>query len=373
MLSLLTAGAVATLGSLSGSVPVHSSQLGTTVLASSVVGKIDTQGAAKSGSEPQSAQLPPARLLPPTPRSVRSQRAAPPPPVPSATSPLSPTATFGSGLIAAPIILSALGIPEIELNAYRAAELVMMAENPRCGLPWHLLAGIGRIESGHAGGGRTDSIGTTLSPILGPVLDGRLAGNAVIRDTDGGAMDGDSVHDRAVGPMQFIPSTWSRYAADGNADGVADPNNVFDSSLAAGRYLCSGGLDLRDPQQVATAVLRYNNSAAYVSDVITWSNAYQRGEIPTPGQLAGPTPRPPGQLPDTVVEESDPVGDLATMTPTLEPPLPAMPFRAPAVPGLPWIPGLPQLPCLIFCPPAELAPGYPELGVQAPAPLPPPR
>ena len=74
-------------------------------------------------------------------------------------------------------------------------------------------------------------MGTTVTPILGPVLDGRLAGNEVIRDTDKGAIDGDPTHDRAVGPMQFIPATWAGYASDGNGDGIKDPNNVFDAAL----------------------------------------------------------------------------------------------------------------------------------------------
>ena len=68
---------------------------------------------------------------------------------------------------------------------------------------------------------------------------------------------------RAMGPMQFLPGTWSRYASDGDGDGKADVQNVFDSTLAAARYLCSGGLNLRDPSQVITAILRYNNSMAY--------------------------------------------------------------------------------------------------------------
>ncbi len=119
-----------------------------------------------------------------------------------------------------------------------------------------------------------------------PVLDGRLAGNEVIRDTDKGAIDGDPpTHDRAVGPMQFIPATWAGYASDGNGgDGIKDPNNVFDAALSAAKYLCSGGLNLRDVAQETKAVLRYNNSATYAANVIMWSTAYKNGVIPS-GQL----------------------------------------------------------------------------------------
>ncbi|NED69187.1 murein transglycosylase, partial [Streptomyces sp. SID10244] len=92
---------------------------------------------------------------------------------------------------------------------------------------------IGRIESNHASNGSVDAYGTTINPIAGPVLNGTLAGNAVIRDTDGGRIDGDSSHDRAMGPMQFIPSTWAAWGTDANGDGKADPNNVFDATYSA--------------------------------------------------------------------------------------------------------------------------------------------
>ncbi|WP_016700594.1 lytic transglycosylase domain-containing protein, partial [Actinoalloteichus spitiensis] len=176
-----------------------------------------------------------------------------------------------------------LGIPAIVLDAYRRAERSLGQTQPGCGLHWSLLAGIGRIESGHARGGNVDSGGTTLSPILGPQLNGG-PGIAAIPDTDGGLLDGDPVWDRAVGPMQFIPSTWAAYAADGNGDGVASPHNVYDAALAAGRYLCSGGLDLRVPDQLAAAVFRYNRSDAYVRDVLYWADAYRHGVTPLPGE-----------------------------------------------------------------------------------------
>ncbi|MFD7472234.1 lytic transglycosylase domain-containing protein [Streptomyces sp. NPDC059837] len=104
-----------------------------------------------------------------------------------------------------------------------------------------------------------------MAPILGPRLDGGAF--AVVRDTDGGAYDGDAAYDRAVGPMQFIPSTWARWGTDGNGDGRADPDNVFDAALAAGRYLCAGGRDLSDPAELDRAVLGYNHSEAYLRTV----------------------------------------------------------------------------------------------------------
>src|SRR2546428_764976 len=87
------------------------------------------------------------------------------------------------------------------------------------------------LATAAARSGVVDANGTTVSPILGPVLDGN--GFAAIPDTDGGRLDGNQVWDRAVGPMQFLPSTWTTWSADGNGDHRADPNNVFDASLAA--------------------------------------------------------------------------------------------------------------------------------------------
>ena len=58
------------------------------------------------------------------------------------------------------------------LAAYKAAAA---AANPSCHLPWTLIAGIGRVESGNAAGGRVDVAGTTHGRILGPRLDGATA------------------------------------------------------------------------------------------------------------------------------------------------------------------------------------------------------
>ena len=130
------------------------------------------------------------------------------------------------------------------LSAYRNAERMMAAAYPACGVRWNLLAGIGRIESLHANGGATDSRGTPISPIYGPALDGTLPGNEVIVQS---VQSGRANYARALGPMQFLPGTWARYASDGDGDGKADVQNLYDSTLAAARYLCSGNLNLRNP------------------------------------------------------------------------------------------------------------------------------
>lgn len=178
-----------------------------------------------------------------------------------------------------------LGIPAINFAAYRNAERILADENPGCGMYWTMLAGIGRVESGHANGGRADEKGNLIEHVIGLPLNGSLPGQAVIYDTDGGALDGDTVYDRAVGPMQFIPTTWTQYAGDGDGDGIADPQNLYDSTLTTAKYLCDGGLDMRNIAQATKAIHRYNNSMAYVANVLAWSAAYSTGVEPSPADL----------------------------------------------------------------------------------------
>ena len=181
-------------------------------------------------------------------------------------------------------------IPATVLAAYKAAAAALAKSDPGCHLPWQLLAAIGKVESVHARNGRVDAHGTARPPILGPQLNG--SGFAAITDTDHGAYDGDVRYDRAVGPMQFIPSTWSNWGTDGNGDGRADPNNVFDAALAAGRYLCAGGRDLSNPQSVDQAILSYNYSDQYLATVRSWFEYYEKGYRVVPDG-SGPLPPAP--------------------------------------------------------------------------------
>ncbi|MFE5958440.1 lytic transglycosylase domain-containing protein [Streptomyces rubiginosohelvolus] len=189
------------------------------------------------------------------------------------------------------------GIPASVLAAYKQAERTVATTDPSCRLPWQLLAAIGKVESGQARGGRVDANGTASPRILGPALNGQ--GFALIKDTDGGAYDGDAVHDRAVGPMQFIPSTWASWGQDANGDGRKDPNNIYDAALAAGRYLCANDRDLALAADLDNAVLSYNRSTEYLRTVRSWYSYYQRGthEIPDgtgtlPSTPSTPTPSP---------------------------------------------------------------------------------
>ncbi len=218
-----------------------------------------------------------------------------------------------------------VGIPQTVLAAYRQAELLSAASKPSCHLPWWLLAGIGRIESGHGQGGRVDAAGTTRGRILGPVLDGSLPGSAVIADTDGGALDGDPVYDRAVGPMQFLPGTWRAFARDGNGDRILNPHNVFDAATTAAAYLCRAGGDLSDPAGLSRAVLAYNHSDAYLRAVLAWGLVYRDHASPTPDQSGAVAPTDPA-VPTTTAPaptEATPTSSSAPTTTESAPTEPA--------------------------------------------------
>lgn len=162
-------------------------------------------------------------------------------------------------------------IPRRVLRGYAGASVRLTAENPGCGLAWNTLAAIGRVESVHGqiDGSSVGSDGRARPDIRGIPLDGD--GVRAISDTDGGALDGDDTWDRAVGPMQFIPETWERWGADGDGDGVEDPQDIDDAALAAGRYLCSVA-DLQG-NGWARAILEYNASAEYLRDVAAEARA----------------------------------------------------------------------------------------------------
>ncbi|MDR0345195.1 MAG: hypothetical protein LBI49_19200, partial [Nocardiopsaceae bacterium] len=172
-----------------------------------------------------------------------------------------------------------LGIPAIVLRAYLHAQQVLAREQPGCHLRWWMLAAIGQVESGQADDGLVDRHGTTLVPILGPVLNG-AHGTAAI--PAGGRGSSGPVWARAVGPMQFLPSTWQIWGGGGN------PNNVYDAALATGRYLCAGGRNLSVPGQLVAAIFSYNHSNSYVRLVLSWAHAYSRGVTALPRSVLYP-------------------------------------------------------------------------------------
>lgn len=165
---------------------------------------------------------------------------------------------------------------------------LFVAEAAQCaGLPWTVLAGISRVESNHGryGGASIDAAGVVSPPIIGIALDG-TGGIARILDSDGGRWDRDLVFDRAVGPFQFIPSSWRIFGGDGNRDGVADPHNVHDALPAMRRHLCPEGR----VGDVRAAILSYNHSDAYVDEVLDWATRYTATATSVVGAYALPLP-----------------------------------------------------------------------------------
>ncbi|MEV5760596.1 lytic transglycosylase domain-containing protein [Streptomyces tendae] len=235
---------------------------------------------------------------------------------------------------------SEAGIPATVLDAYKKAESELRRAKPGCNLPWQLLAAIGKVESGQARGGRVDANGTTIGRIIGPQLDGN--GFALIKDTDNGVYDGNSSYDNAVGPMQFIPSTWSWAGRDGNGDGKEDPNNVYDAALAAGHYLCRFDWDLSDQADLDRAILSYNNSQDYLNTVLSWLEHYRKGthEIPD-----GTGSLPVGRSDDTNAGASPSPGRTGASTPPKTPGTTPSPGHSPSKPpssGKPTDPGGPS-------------------------------
>ena len=172
-------------------------------------------------------------------------------------------------------------IPVSALKAYGNAAETMRQTRPECGLAWTTLAGIGWVETRHGTYKMADidDSGQVSPPIIGIKLDGS-PGFENIPDSDGGALDGDTEHDRAVGPMQFIPQSWQRYGRDANGDGRIDPNHIDDAAVAAARLLCDTGGDLTTADGWQAAVLTYNRSNSYVLDVRDAASAYSVGTRP---------------------------------------------------------------------------------------------
>lgn len=171
-------------------------------------------------------------------------------------------------------VAAATGIPVTALQAYSGVALSISRANPSCGLSWNTIAAVGWVEShnGELHGRTLTATGEVTPPLYGVALNGN--GYALIPDSDGGAIDGDKTGDRAVGPMQFLPGSWRNWHTDANGDGVEDVQNIFDSSLAAGHYLCRAGKDLDTMSGWRTAILAYNSSNAYLQEVIDTANKY---------------------------------------------------------------------------------------------------
>jgi murein DD-endopeptidase MepM/ murein hydrolase activator NlpD len=167
------------------------------------------------------------KAKPKTPKSNKKNTTpTPPPPVtPSGIpTPANPTYSFalpGAAPIGVPnFFIESFQIPPFLLPIYQAAGI-------EYSVPWQVLAAINEIETDY---GRNLSVSS--------------AG--------------------AVGWMQFLPSTWKRYAVDANGDGIADPYNPADAIFTAARYLHAAGAS----QNLQNAIYAYNHAWWYVQSVM---------------------------------------------------------------------------------------------------------
>jgi len=240
--------------------------------------------------------------------------------------PTSPALVLPAGTIpgsSGAIALDSDGIPVRALEAYRTAATLVEAADPASHLDWALLAAIGRVESNHArfGANQLDAGGVAQPGIIGIPLDGSH-GTARITDSDNGLLDRDLVFDRAVGPMQFIPSTWRSVGVDADRDGAKNPQDMTDAATATAIYLCSGPGDLSRPDELSAALMRYNASDSYGRTVAAIADAYRNGVSVIPAS----------DLPAASVTPAS--GPATTAPPTGAPAFPGGPVTvAPAVPG----------------------------------------
>lgn len=127
------------------------------------------------------------------------------------------------------------------------------------GLPWPVLAGIGKIETDH----------------------GRLVAPGV---TEGANFAG------AAGPMQMgigvgaAGDAFWRFAIDGNADGRVNPYDPADAIPSAANYLCTA---LRhNGGDLSAAVFAYNHAQWYVDRVLAIASGYAASAGLPPGAPA---------------------------------------------------------------------------------------
>jgi Transglycosylase SLT domain len=269
--------------------------------------------------------------------------------VPAVVQPLTPALVLPAGTVpgsSTPVTLDASGIPVRALAGYRQAASLAGAADPGCNLDWALLAAIGRVESDHArfGGNQLDSAGVAQPGIIGIPLDGS-GGTALITDSDAGLLDRDTVYDRAVGPMQFIPGTWRSMGTDADGDGVKNPQSMADAAAATAVYLCSGPGDLREPADLHAAIMRYNASEAYVRTVTAIAAAYRQGVTALPA-FDLPASDPPVADPPAALSAADRSAPTMALTaasiPT--PTKTAAAARRPAAPAAAATPGIPAKP-----------------------------
>jgi cell wall-associated NlpC family hydrolase len=141
------------------------------------------------------------------------------------------------GMPGGPSALVLSAIPPAYLALYLAAARTCP------GLPWSVLAGIGRVESDH---GRSHAPGVHSG----------------------------SNPDGAEGPMQFEPATFARYAVNAARPARLSPYNPADAVFTAAAMLCADSAGTGTPAGIREALAAYDHSRGYVRLVLTWADRY---------------------------------------------------------------------------------------------------
>lgn len=149
--------------------------------------------------------------------------------------------------VAAPAQAPANSIPANYVKLYQAA-------GPKYGIPWYVLAGIGKVETDHG------------------------------RSTLPGVSSGENFAG-AGGPMQFLQATFNAYAVDGptidgqgelgRPDGKKSRYDPSDAIFSAANYLHASGA----PADTRKAIYAYNHSWDYVDLVLSWAERYAGGKF----------------------------------------------------------------------------------------------
>jgi membrane-bound lytic murein transglycosylase B len=189
-------------------------------------------------------------------------------------------------------------LPGTAAYAYTFASSALEEAEPNCGLRWSLLAAIGRIESNHgrAGEARLDDQGVVTPVVRGARLDGSR-GTSAVRDTDAGDLDGNRRFDRAVGPMQLLPSTWGVVGVDADGDGKRNPDDIDDAALGAAVLLCGAPGRLTTDAGLTEALERYNTAPGYAAAAARLERQYRRSGVPV--ATLGGSATAPGIAPPT--------------------------------------------------------------------------
>ncbi len=235
----------------------------------------------------------------------------PVPPVPQPAPPTPPTlAPNDDAHVQATV--AATAIPARALLAYMTAATTAAVTYPNCHLQWQFLAALGEIESHHgqSHGSAVGADGVVSPAIYGPALDGSRAGVV------GSVLSADGRPARALGPMQFIPSTWAAFGNGG------DPQDIDDAASAAASYVCQAGRDLGTEAGRSAAAFSYNHADWYVANVLAIYADYMANQ---PG-ISRPQTPPTGADPAATVTTGPSTGSLpATPAPTPAPPSAATP------------------------------------------------